>query len=678
MNEKQEGFGILDGELPGLKDENNRRDGHQRIELFLSCRKLRNRDLLSLSDPQIKVFAEVGGKIKFVGETEIIQDNLNPDFTTTFTMDYIFEVKQPLRFEIIDIDSKDGKFDPLGEVHTTLGDIMGSRNQVAILDIKLNNKPAGKLIIRAEIIDGSPSYVNMEFQGEKIKNIAGIFSKINPFFSLARAIGENSTVKVYQSEVIRKSTDPKWKRFEISMQTLCNNDQHRPIIIEVSSQKGMSRKVIGECITTIHQIQKENKREFVLTDPKSKDKKVGKIKLNYYSVLQKPTFLEYLRSGIQLNVMIAIDFTQSNGNPKSMNSLHAIRKDGVLNDYQKAIQGVCEILLCYDYDKKVPIFGFGGKPQGATDVHHCFSLTGSESEPYADGLDGIMEVYKNALETTKLSGPTYFKYILKRGMDYAFEEKIKGSQVYTILLILTDGMIHDMQPTIDGLVDCAELPLSVIIVGVGNEDFTNMKKLDADEEPLCNSRGVKMKRDLVQFVPFNDFKGDREKLAEEVLAEVPTQFLEYMKSQSKLPEAKSDFDFTKLITQTTLRDASPVNAIFRHSTPGELDTRLSHGFSINVNKVSGTEPLEEFKDDIVPEEKKGTHSIIKLNTSPERLEKHHSTLDGKQRGLNMREGEYRHSLDSSRHSDDPDRINGRRISNGSSEDNIFDPRNLAN
>lgn len=59
--------------------------------------------------------------------------------------------------------------------------------------------------------------------------------------------------------------------------------------------------------------------------------------------------------------------------------------------------GVCEILLCYDYDKKVALFGFGGKPFGEGEVNHCFSLTSSEEDPYADGLDGIMEVYKNAL-----------------------------------------------------------------------------------------------------------------------------------------------------------------------------------------------------------------------------------------------------------------------------------------
>ena len=68
-----------------------------------------------------------------------------------------------------------------------------------------------------------------------------------------------------------------------------------------------------------------------------------------------------------------------------------------------------------------------------------------------------------------------------------------------ILLILTDGEIHDMQNTIDLICESSNLPLSIIITGVGNEDFTNMEILDADEEArrLVNSMGEKAQRDLV-------------------------------------------------------------------------------------------------------------------------------------------------------------------------------------
>ena len=44
-----------------------------------------------------------------------------------------------------------------------------------------------------------------------------------------------------------------------------------------------------------------------------------------------------------------------------------------------------------------------------------------------------------------------------------------------ILFILTDGEIHDKREVIDLLISCNKLPLSVIIVGVGNGEFEIMK-----------------------------------------------------------------------------------------------------------------------------------------------------------------------------------------------------------
>lgn len=77
--------------------------------------------------------------------------------------------------------------------------------------------------------------------------------------------------------------------------------------------------------------------------------------------------------------------------------------------------------------------------------------------------------------------------------------------MYHTLLILTDGAIHDMRETKDLIVQASALPLSIIIVGIGNADFSNMEVLDGDEVRLRNSRGEQALRDIVQFVEFKDF-----------------------------------------------------------------------------------------------------------------------------------------------------------------------------
>ena len=84
--------------------------------------------------------------------------------------------------------------------------------------------------------------------------------------------------------------------------------------------------------------------------------------------------------------------------------------------------------------------------------------------------------------------------------------------------------------------------MSIIIVGVGNADFSAMETLDADTVALQSGK-QRAARDIVQFVPLNKFmtSGDpqtaRLRLAREVLAEIPTQFLGYMKTHNISPPA---------------------------------------------------------------------------------------------------------------------------------------------
>jgi len=107
-------------------------------------------------------------------------------------------------------------------------------------------------------------------------------------------------------------------------------------------------------------------------------------------------------------------------------------------------------------------------------------------------------------------------------------EDARTAQKYAILLIITDGVINDMQETINEIVKASKVcPLSIVIVGVGNADFTNMQILDADDTPLIAQNGERALRDIVQFVPFRQFSTDPARLAAEVLAEIPTQLVSY-------------------------------------------------------------------------------------------------------------------------------------------------------
>ena len=81
----------------------------------------------------------------------------------------------------------------------------------------------------------------------------------------------------------------------------------------------------------------------------------------------------------------------------------------------------------------------------------------------------------------------------------------------------------------------SNLPCSIIIIGLGDADFSSMEQLDGDEGGLVDSAGKRCPRDIVQFVPFRETvkSGD---LAKEVLKEIPGQVCKYMENIGYIPK----------------------------------------------------------------------------------------------------------------------------------------------
>lgn len=207
------------------------------------------------------------------------------------------------------------------------------------------------------------------------------------------------------------------------------------------------------------------------------------------------------------------------------------------NEYAKAILAVGDIVAPYDSDNLFPVFGFGAKVPPTNTVSHCFPLTFNTANPQVFGVQGILNAYHSSLQSITLYGPTNFAPTIQAAVARAneFYQQKHDVQSYLILLIITDGEITDMDDTVREIVNASFLPLSIIIVGVGSADFTNMNSLDGDNGSLKYG-GRSAQRDIVQFVPFREFKGKPlSALATATLAEVPDQFMQFMRANNIKP-----------------------------------------------------------------------------------------------------------------------------------------------
>lgn len=189
-------------------------------------------------------------------------------------------------------------------------------------------------------------------------------------------------------------------------------------------------------------------------------------------------------------------------------------------------------------------------------------MNANNAQPECFGVTGILDVYRQAINAVQLNGPTYFAPIINNAIDrYASEQVSQANQRYFILLMITDGEICDMSETIGAIVRASRLPMSIIIVGVGNADFTNMNILDCDDGLLKHKNEVAM-REIVQFVPFSKFASNYTLLAEETLAEVPSQVTKYFSMKNIIPKEPMRVDPFQLIAQMApqLPDVGPIGA----------------------------------------------------------------------------------------------------------------------
>ncbi|GMP40511.1 hypothetical protein CsSME_00010935 [Camellia sinensis var. sinensis] len=175
-----------------------------------------------------------------------------------------------------------------------------------------------------------------------------------------------------------------------------------------------------------------------------------------------------------------------------------------------------------------------------------------------EGVEGIMAAYASALRNVALAGPTLFGQVINTSAEIAGRSLSQDSSKYFVLLIITDGVVTDLQETKDALVMASDLPLSILIVGVGGADFKQMEILDADNgHRLESSTGRIATRDIVQFVPMRDVHDDDEvsfisvhkrdlsaihkmlggqiSIVQSLLEELPGQFLTYMRSRDIKP-----------------------------------------------------------------------------------------------------------------------------------------------
>ncbi|KAJ7370747.1 Copine-4 [Desmophyllum pertusum] len=453
-----------------------------KVELHISCRGLLDKDTTSKSDPLCSIYIQdTHGKWVEHARTEKIQNNLNPDFAKGITIDYYFEMVQKLKFSVYDVDNETsslGDDDFLGDMECNLGQIVSKKSFAKTLQIK--GRQVGTITVYAEELKGGNEIVQLTFRATNLDK-KDFLGKSDPFLQLSKVKSDGGTLLVHRTEIGCYDWD---------------QDDNNDLIgcVDVTLRDLIGTKESGiDC--------------FDYDDDGSHD-----------FIGSNSTTLRQLLETKQTGVRFGIDFTASNGDPNHPQSLHFLNPYEP-NEYVKALVAVGEVCQDYDSDKFFPALGFGARIPPNNQVSHEFPLNFNATNPYCQGIPEIVAAYQNCIRQVQLYGPTNVSPIINHVIRFAEQAAKENAASDTKLAIIK----------------ASRLPMSVIIVGVGQADFKDMNELDADEGRLrCGHHYAD--RDIVQFVPFREFKTQSPALlAKHVLAEVPKQVQEYFSKRGLTP-----------------------------------------------------------------------------------------------------------------------------------------------
>lgn len=249
----------------------------------------------------------------------------------------------------------------------------------------------------------------------------------------------------------------------------------------------------------------------------------------FKTILDQYESIEEVQAGLRQaglessQMIIGIDFTKSNewtGNSSfSGRCLHSVAGHGP-NLYEQGLSIIARTLAAFDDDNLIPCYGFGDTTTGDRAVFSFFP----EDRP-ANGLHGAVMRYRQIAPHVQLAGPTSFAPLIKQAMRLVVES---GMQ-YHILVIIADGQVTPtcMAPTVDAIVSASALPLSIIMVGVGDGPWDQMEDFDDNlpSRTFDNFQFVNFGKVMREASVYGDnYEKVEAHFAVHALMEIPEQF----------------------------------------------------------------------------------------------------------------------------------------------------------
>jgi hypothetical protein len=383
-------------------------------------------------------------------ETEVQPNTLTPVFQKTLKLSYSLSSRTQLFIQLWDVPGKKSSKVLLGSNTFSIHEV-ASRKDFIVKELWLGDKRNGNLHLSGRELKDFMKTVIMKWNFRPEEMLKDFY-----FLRLSRVEG-SSPVAVFQTETCQVPIG--WEKFEIGLGRLCKADSVKKIqaeVIELSSQV-----VFGSTSFSLNDLN--HAKEFYLN---KEGKKVGILELQKFETTGKGSFLDIVRSGIEICPFYTIDFSERFG--------HSLDD----NVYLKSVEKLQQNLNCYSLDPLYTVLGTGALFEGVHKPCFCFALNGNIFQPEVVNHSNLTSYYSSTFASVLPSGVTKFAEVIELAVKF-IQNEINDVQKYYVVFLISSGDPQDIDEIVDKYQVIKELPLSIFVVRVDNDllVYENIEKL---------------------------------------------------------------------------------------------------------------------------------------------------------------------------------------------------------
>lgn len=442
----------IDSEPSEALPSNSSLSGTIILQLSVKCTNLLSENRFQLLSPMAEILIKSSNEVIKTQETEVQANTLSPFFIKKVNIPFSLSSLSEISLKIWDAANKKSKV-YLGSNSFSIHEV-AFRKDFITKELFLNEKRNGNLLLSATELKNFNTVVTMKWSVEAKVPLKNMY-----FLRLSKISG-GQNIPVYQSET--RAPPLSWNQFEINLAMLAKSSQSSQVLAEIV-ELFPQMTLIGSSKFTIAQLDTCKSLQM-----KHNDSTVAFLILENFSTVSKSSFLDYMRSGIEICPFYTIDFSETLGH--SNEKLEE-------NQYLNTIKSLQQNLQYYTQDPLYTVLGTGAQFSGLLKPCFCFALNGNIFQPEVASHSNLMSYYQHNFDCISPAYKTNFSEILDVVVKYIKDEPSDLLKYYAVFII-SAGDPQDVDDIVGKFSVINDLPLSVFVMIVNNElvQYDNLVK----------------------------------------------------------------------------------------------------------------------------------------------------------------------------------------------------------